>query len=164
MPELLGQFSNLKLVIAGDGPDVDLLKDQVERLSIEDYVIFTGDVPHEDVGNFYRMADLFVSASDTETQGLTYIEALAAGTKSVIFDTDYTENVFDDVEFGQVFNSQREMKEAIISYLKQGKQAINPTKLKTKLENISATHFGKEVVDFYKAAIDAYSNKEVNDD
>lgn len=164
MPELIGQFPNLKLVIAGDGPDVDLLKNQVERLSVEDYVIFTGDVPHEDVGNFYRMADLFVSASDTETQGLTYIEALAAGTKSVVFDTDYTENVFDDIEFGQVFNSQKEMKEAIISYLKQGKQPINPSKLKTKLENISAAHFGKEVIGFYQAAIDTHSNKEVNDD
>lgn len=56
------------------------------------------------------MADLFVSASDTETQGLTYIEALAAGTKSVVYSTDYTENVFDNKKLGCTFKTKDEMK------------------------------------------------------
>lgn len=36
-------------------------------------------VPAEQVGDWYQLGDLFVSASTSETQGLTYAEALAAG-------------------------------------------------------------------------------------
>lgn len=163
LPKIVDQFPNVKLVIAGDGPDVDILKDQVERLTLEDYVIFAGNVEHEDVGNYYRMADLFVSASDTETQGLTYIEALAAGTKCVVYDTDYTEHVFDNDSFGKTFTTQQEMLEDILAYLKQGKTEIPKQELQAKLEQISAAHFATEVHDFYDYAIANYKDKQEED-
>lgn len=80
------------------------------------------------------------------------------------FDTDRAENVLDDIKFGQVFNSQKGIKEAIISYLKQGKQPIDLSKLKTKSESTSTAHFGEEIVGLYQAATGTHSNKEVNDD
>lgn len=159
MPEIIDEFPNVKFVIAGDGPDVDVLKDQVERLTLENYVIFVGNVEHGDVGNYYRMADLFVSASDTETQGLTYIEALAAGTPCVVYDADYTENIFDQDIFGQTFTTQQEMLEEIITLLKQGTKRIPQELLQNKLQKISADQFAKNVSDFYQYAIDHYQPK-----
>ena len=159
MPEIIDEFPNVKFVIAGDGPDVDVLKDQVERLTLENCVIFVGNVEHGDVGNYYRMADLFVSASDTETQGLTYIEALAAGTPCVVYDTDYTENIFDQDIFGQTFTTQQEMLEEIITLLKQGTKRIPQELLQNKLQKISADQFAKNVSDFYQYAIDHYQPK-----
>ncbi|MDF7638585.1 glycosyltransferase family 4 protein [Lactobacillus sp. ESL0791] len=156
MPDVVDEFPDVRLVIAGDGPELDELQDQVERLTLEDYVIFTGDVPHEDVANFYRMADLFVSASDTETQGLTYIEALAAGTRCVVYDTDYTEHVFDNPVLGSVFTTQSEMLEEILTCLKESKKAIPQAVLAKKLKQISAAHFGKQVLAFYQSAIGEY--------
>lgn len=165
MPQIIEEFPNVKLVIAGDGPDVDVLKEQAERLTIEDYVIFTGAVEHENVGNYYRMANLFVSASDTETQGLTYIEAMASGTPSVVYDTDYTENIFDTPVLGKTFTTQQEMCEEILSYLHEGKQEIPQDLLKTKLESISADHFGEEMHSYYQEVIKNYKkNKEDLDD
>lgn len=35
-------------------------------------------VPPNDIGKYYRAGDVFVSASQSETQGLTYIEAMAS--------------------------------------------------------------------------------------
>lgn len=163
MPEIIEKYPNVKLVIAGDGPYVKELKEQVERLTLEKYVIFAGNVEHEDVGNYYRMADLFVSASDTETQGLTYIEALASGTKCVVYDTDYTENVFDDPEFGQIFTSKKEMLDEILAYLAQANFKIPEEKLTNKLAKISAEHFATEVHDFYKYAIDHYDKNQKED-
>lgn len=160
LPEIIDEFPNVKLVIAGDGPDLKVLQDQVERLTLEDYVIFTGDVDHEDVGNYYRMADLFVSASDTETQGLTYIEALAAGTKCVVYDTDYTEHVFDSDDFGKVFTTQKEMLNDILMYLKQGRVEMPEQALQEKLSQLSAAHFATEVHDFYQYAIANYQEKQ----
>ncbi len=160
MPEILEQFPETKLVIAGDGPDVGMLKDQVERLTLEDAVIFTGNIPHKDVGDYYRMADLFISASDTETQGLTYIEALAAGTKCVVYDTDYTEHVFNKRIYGKVFKTQQEMLTEILSYLKSKDFKIPKTDLKAKLKEISARRFANQVQDFYHFAMANYSQKQ----
>ena len=166
MPEILDEFPQTRLVIAGDGPDMEVLQEQVERLTLEDSVIFTGDIPHDDVGSYYKMADLFVSASDTETQGLTYIEALASGTKCVVYDTDYTEHVFDDEEFGKVFNGPGEMLNEILFYLRKGRKSIQPDKLSAKMEQISAQKFASSVYQFYQDTILNYQKdlkEETND-
>lgn len=156
MPEIIDEFPETRLVIAGDGPDMEILQEQVERLTLEDNVIFTGDVPHDDVGSYYKMADLFVSASDTETQGLTYIEALASGTKCVVYDTDYTEHVFDDDEFGKVFNGPGEMLSEILFYLRKGRKPIPTEKLAAKMDQISAKKFASSVYQFYQDVISDY--------
>ena len=166
MPEILDEFPQTRLVIAGDGPDIEVLQEQVERLTLEDSVIFTGDIPHDDVGSYYKMADLFVSASDTETQGLTYIEALASGTKCVVYDTDYTEHVFDDEEFGKVFNGPGEMLNEILFYLRKGRERIQPDKLAAKMEQISAQKFASSVYQFYQDTISNFQRdlkEETND-
>ena len=166
MPDIIEEFPKVKLVIAGDGPDVKMLKEHVERLTLEDYVIFTGAIAHEDVGNYYKMADLFVSASDTETQGLTYIEALAAGTQCVVYDTDYTEHVFDDEMYGKIFTTKKEMLADMVWYLRQGKIKIPQDKLENKMDQVSAKHFGLEVYDFYQDVINKYQiehEEELND-
>ena len=156
LPEIVDEFPKACLVIAGDGPDLEVLQEQVERLTLEDNVIFAGDVPHEDVGSFYKMADLFVSASDTETQGLTYIEALASGTRCVVYDTDYTERVFDDKCFGEVFTRPSEMRDEILDYLREGPREIPADKLAKKLDQISAKRFGSDVHQFYEEVIENY--------
>ncbi len=69
---------SLKLLIVGDGPSIDNLKELAVTLNISDKVIFTGRQPWEKIGLFYNIGDIFVNASTTETQGLTFIEAMAA--------------------------------------------------------------------------------------
>lgn len=160
MPEILELYPEVKFVIAGDGPDMDMLVDQVERLSLEDNVIFTGNVEHTDVGNYYRMADLFVSASDTEAQGLTYVEAMAAGTKSVVFSTDYTEDLFNDAEFGVTFTNKAEMLQKILDYLAAGPGKIDAEKLAAKLDSVSSDRFAQTMIDNYENIIANYTIKE----
>lgn len=164
LPTVLEIEPNVKFVIAGDGPDVQPLKDQVARLSLEDYVICAGSVEHSDVGNYYRMADLFVSASDTETQGLTYIEALAAGTKCVVYSTDYTEHVFDNKELGSTFTTKNEMTNEIIDYLKANQFTIPKNLKEKKLIDVSADTFAHKIEDFYQEAIQNKQKTEVNYD
>ena len=65
------------LLLVGDGPAREAALDHARELGVE--VICTGMVPHSDVLDYYRLGDLFVTASTSETQGLTYFEALAAG-------------------------------------------------------------------------------------
>ena len=73
------QNPNLKFLIVGDGPARLDLEEQAERLGVAQYVIFTGMVDPSEVQYYYQLGDVFVSASTSETQGLTYIEAAANG-------------------------------------------------------------------------------------
>lgn len=70
---------NFALLVVGYGPDYDRLVAMADKLGLSDRVFFTGKVPHDKIGLYYSLGDVFVSASTSETQGLTYIEAMAAG-------------------------------------------------------------------------------------
>ena len=69
----------LKLLIVGDGPDRERLEGIVKTLQLQEKVIFTGMVTPEEVAQYYQLGDVFVCASNSETQGITYMEALASG-------------------------------------------------------------------------------------
>lgn len=70
---------DVTLLIVGDGPAREQLQRLSSKLKILDRVIFTGMVSPDEVQNYYQLGDVFVSASTSETQGLTYIEAAANG-------------------------------------------------------------------------------------
>ena len=67
------------LLIVGDGPERTALEEQARALGVDHRVRFAGMIPPEEVPRYYALGDAFVSASTSEAQGLTYIEALAAG-------------------------------------------------------------------------------------
>lgn len=69
----------LKMLIVGGGPHMENLQSLVDNLDLKKEVIFTGMVPPEEVPLYYSLANIFVTASTSESQGLTYIEALASG-------------------------------------------------------------------------------------
>lgn len=86
LKELIEYFSyarqkhkNLILLIVGDGPAKTVLQKQAVQLGIAESVIFTGMIDPKKVQEYYQLGDVFVSASTSETQGLTYIEAAANG-------------------------------------------------------------------------------------
>lgn len=71
---------HVTLLLVGDGPDRPRLEALAGSLGLEaPDVVFAGQVAPEQVADWYQLGDLFVSASTSETQGLTYVEALAAG-------------------------------------------------------------------------------------
>jgi 1,2-diacylglycerol 3-alpha-glucosyltransferase len=76
---LLERQRNVVLLLVGDGPYRRELEHKAQSLQIGDHVIFAGMVEPERISAYYQLADIFVSASVSETQGLTYIEALANG-------------------------------------------------------------------------------------
>lgn len=70
---------DLVFLIVGDGPARKHLEKLAGELGVANSVIFTGMVKPDRVHEYYQLGDLFVSASTSETQGLTYVEAAANG-------------------------------------------------------------------------------------
>lgn len=76
----LRDVPDLLLVVSGDGPALRSLQRSAYRLAIEDSVLFLGYLNRDtELPHCYAAADAFVFASQTETQGLVLLEAMAAG-------------------------------------------------------------------------------------
>ena len=70
---------DVKVLIVGDGPAKEELMLLVDELKMNKFVIFVGEVSSLEVPFYYHLANIYTSASITETQGLTFMEAMAAG-------------------------------------------------------------------------------------
>lgn len=76
---LLKKQVDAHLVFLGEGPEKESLARLAHELGVGDAVTFAGAVPYSQVGGYYRLAELFLFASETETQGLVLWEAEAMG-------------------------------------------------------------------------------------
>ena len=72
-----------KLVITGDGPAFASVKKLVQDLGLKDRTVMTGFCRPYELPFFYSSADVFVTASTFETQGLAMLEAMSCGTPAV---------------------------------------------------------------------------------
>ncbi len=78
-PRLREVCPDVRFVIVGEGPQRGYLGEMAKELGVADAVTLTGPKPWERIDQYYAMGDVFVSASHSETQGLTYVEAMASG-------------------------------------------------------------------------------------
>jgi glycosyltransferase involved in cell wall biosynthesis len=75
---------DILLVIAGEGPARAALIQQARSAGLSDQVLFLGYLSrNHELANCYAAADIFVFASNTETQGLVLLEAMQTGTPVV---------------------------------------------------------------------------------
>lgn len=96
------------LLLVGDGPHLPELKKKAEELKVTEHVIFTGMIAPEEVGHYYQAGDLFVSASISETQGMTYAEALAGGIPLLCRRDGCLEQVVTDDENGWQYDDRED--------------------------------------------------------
>lgn len=71
--------SDFRFVIVGDGPERKGLKRLASELDLKEEIRFAGKVPNEEVKQYCKASDLFLFSSQSETQGIVLLEAMAAG-------------------------------------------------------------------------------------
>lgn len=160
LPAVLEENPDVKLVVAGDGPYLSDLKAQAKRLNITDAVIFTGMIAPSETALYYKAADFFISASTSETQGLTYLESLASGTPIIAHGNPYLDNVINDKMFGTLYYEERDLAGAILEAV-IATPDLDEESLAAKLYEISAENFGRRVYEFY---LDLTISKDFNND
>jgi len=72
--------------IAGDGPEKKKMKKYIRKLELKDTVRLLGNISPEEITLYYQAADIFIFASQAETQGLVILEAMAGGCPVVAID------------------------------------------------------------------------------
>jgi len=154
MPELIRRIPGVKFAVIGPGPMIDELKALAESLGVGDAVIFAGGRPWNEIGKYYRIGDVFASASVSETQGLTYCEAMASGLPVCAKKDDSIRYLIKDCETGYLFEKDSDaagvLYEALTDKEKSGR--IVRTALEM-IETMSSEHFGKAAEGVYEQVI-----------
>ena len=73
------RLPDVRFVLIGEGPMRAALPEMAAQLGVADFVNVVGPKPWEEIDRWYGVGDVFCSASHSETQGLTYVEAMASG-------------------------------------------------------------------------------------
>lgn len=148
----------VRLLMVGDGPDRHLLVELVKDLGIEKYVSFVGSVPIQEVPYFYQLADIFVSASLTETQGLTFMEAMASNR---IVLCRYDENLAELIRhqqtgfiFSDAFDFSRQVQD--IFSLTPLKQSQIKEAIALSVNQYALPNFYQNLIEVYQRATRQY--------
>lgn len=89
-----------RLVLVGRGTQTESLRRLAAALGLADRVHFPGARPHASLAPCYQAADLFLFASETETQGLVLAEAAACGLAAVAVAAPGCQEVVRDGQTG----------------------------------------------------------------
>lgn len=157
MKGLVNNSNKIKLLVVGDGPDLDKYKEYVSKQGLENNIIFTGKVPWHKINEYYIIADVFTTASHTETQGLTVIEAMAASLPVICIDDEsFTGTVINNLN-GLIFRNRREYKKQIIK-IYEDKQLYQKLSSQARIsaETHSSKYFAEQMLDVYRIAIKQY--------
>ena len=100
--EISRKRSDAVFALAGEGYLKKELEEKAEKLGLKEKIIFIGRQPQEEVFNLYRIADIFVFASLTDTQGLTIMEAAFSGLPIVALKDECYSEMLTDGENGYV--------------------------------------------------------------
>ncbi len=144
-----------KLIVVGGGPQKEELEALVTELGIANSVDFIGPVPAKEVPFYYHLCDIYTSASVTETQGLTFMEAMSAGaTVLARFDTNLADTIIDN-ETGFFFtdgNSFVNKVEQIFSMSKSELSKIKEGAYKI-VDMYSIERFYQNIMEVYNRAV-----------
>ena len=150
LPDLLSKNENIMLIIVGDGPDIHNLKNKVKYMNMSDHVRFTGAVQPEDTYKYYNIGDIFVSSSTCETQGITYMEALASSIPLVCRYDKSIDNVIKNGYDGFAYTLKEEYIYSILKILgdEEYHAQLKSNAFKSSLR-FSKEKFGSDIEEIY---------------
>jgi len=150
-PKVNQRFPDVRFVIIGEGPMKEELQRKAETMECGHMISFTGPKPWEKIDQYYAIGDVFCSCSHSETQGLTYVEAMASGVCVCAVKDPCLDGVIEDGVNGILSgDSDEELIEALSrAFGEEGKRI-------SQISAESAKPFGKEA--FARKVLACYEN------
>jgi 1,2-diacylglycerol 3-alpha-glucosyltransferase len=158
--EILKWNRNVVMLFVGDGPFREKLEHMANSLKISDNIIFTGMIAPSEIALYYQLGTIFVSASQSETQGLTYIEALASELPVVCRYDECIEDVVVAGYDGFPYMNDEEYLQAIKTILGDTKLLGNMKKnASLQSKRYSFSRFGSDIEKLY---LDSIAQNRIN--
>lgn len=150
----------IKLLIVGGGPKIPDLKEMVNHYHLEKQVIFTDKVLPDLVPMYYASADCFVSASLSETQGMTFIEALACGLPVFARPDEVLDDLVIEGDSGFLFTTPQEFAEKLLTFMDYTPDVRSAFQERAiaRVSKYDSKVFYSKVLSVYYQAIDDYED------
>lgn len=144
----------IKLLIVGDGPDKEKYERLAQEKGLEKNIIFNGKAAWEEMPIYYHAADIFATASTTETQGLTVIEAMAAGVPPLCIDDESFKGTVTDELNGRIFKTEEQYIGQVISFYKnKDERKFYSNQARVQAEHCSSKSYAERVEEVYQRAL-----------
>jgi len=149
-----------KLLIVGGGPDFDNLQEKVVSLNMQDSIKMSGPIPGKYIPDIYRACDAFISASLSETQGMTFIEALASGLPLFARKDEVLEDLLIENETGWYFEKAEDIPHVLDQLLSRTdrEKAQMKENCLARVNPYSDEVFYERVVQVYERVVQDYQN------
>jgi glycosyltransferase involved in cell wall biosynthesis len=102
MIAVLQERPDLHFLVVGQGPSREDILQRFEEKGLLDRLVLAGQLSGRALADAYRAMDLFVFASQSETQGMVLAEAMAAGKPVIALDASGAREVVDDNRNGRL--------------------------------------------------------------
>lgn len=152
MDDIHKENEHICLMIVGGGPQVDELKKLVDQLNLNDCVVFTGPKESQLVPSYYHASHLFVSASITETQGLTFIEAMASGIPVLARYDKNLDGVIQHGKNGFFFKDKDDLVQYVLKLSHEDLSLLSKQATEDAMQYSSA-YFYKNIMNVYQKAL-----------
>lgn len=147
----------IKLLIIGEGSQMESLVKLTSELSIKQEVTFTGRIAFSEVANYFNMLDVLVNISNYESFGVSVIEAMACQKPVIATNTGGLKEIIENSNFGslvEVGNVEQTAQE-IEKYLldENLKNRVGEAARKKVVEKYNWEDNIKQMIDVYRALI-----------
>jgi len=147
------KLNDIKIILIGDGPMHDLLKKEVEELSLEKHIFFAGQ--SEDLNPYLTEANFYVDSSIFAGLSVATIKALEAQLPCVLTNVGGAKKLTNNGKFGRLVNPSNALdlaKNIELTY-KSAPLKINNAQYKYAFKHFSHIYAVKEIQRIYKGAI-----------
>ena len=158
LDDYMDDYSDVTFLVVGDGPHKNNLEKKAKSLKHKKQMIFAGAKPWDEINHYYQLGDVFVSASTSETQGLTYIEALASGVPVLARKDPCLDGVLFHGENGYEFEDEESFRNGLNAVLFNGEHIDYRKKAIESVEKFSTEQFAAKVENIYYHVIKNHRN------
>jgi glycogen(starch) synthase len=158
LPGLIERLGGVRFIVAGSGTAEQELRDQANRLGLDDHGAFLGWIGDDVLHSLYRIADLTVVPSIYEPFGLVALEAMASGCPCLVADTGGLREVVPSEDVGLRFRSRDPRSLAAMAERLLTEEELRDSLVAEASEHVLTFDWGdvaRQVADVYAAVVAA---------
>ena len=156
---LVSEYKNLKLIIIGDGPLLEYIKNVVKKNNLELDVLLIGRLSHQIACYYYNLASVLINVGHSGGLANVIIEAMASNLPIIATDVGASkEFVGEKFKNGILIKlgNELELKKALITILENNEDFRNYNK--EKLEQFTHENFGEKMNGIYEQCLNKYNS------
>ncbi len=161
IPFMLDSFKKIseknpsKLLIVGEGSEIENLKQYAKDNGIEERTIFTGRVEYKEIPNYYGASDIFIMTSKTEVKPLALLEAMATGLPIIAVSACGASDTIQDGINGYLTSENRdEFANKVLEVLNDNDKLKRMSEESLKIaDSYSADKITDKLIELYKEEI-----------